>query len=231
MEEAARYTYFIAHAGSDLARARELRELLAPKLSVFLDAVDLQPGDTWDRLLPRYQRQSRATVALLSAAVETAYYLREEIASAIAYHRQDPAAHRLIPVYLDGVPKDPTGIPYGMRVLDHIDGATGLPAVADRLLQMASQLAETAPPELSPETPAPADRFALYDALCVLMPTQFDELLFRVAAPRQHLAPASEPQARRALDLLQWAEQGGSARLRTMDGAIQKMAPGVLRRA
>jgi hypothetical protein len=228
--EPARFTYFIAHAGADEARALALHALLAPSLPVFLDTVNLRPGDDWDRQLPLHQRQSRATVALVSAAVESAYYLREEIASAIAYHRRDPTEHRLIPVYLDGVPKDPAAIPYGLRALDHLDAAVlGLPGVAERLVQLAGALADAPPPPLPAATPPPADRFALYDALCKLMPVMFDEVVFRLQAPRQHLSPPSEPLSRRALDLVQWVELGGGQGLDGLAGAIRRVAPAVLR--
>ena len=60
-------TFFLAHAGRDTERARELRNHLHPDVPVFLDAYDLVPGDEWDIELPRRQRQALATVALLSS--------------------------------------------------------------------------------------------------------------------------------------------------------------------
>jgi hypothetical protein len=223
---AARYDYFIAHAGADVAAAKALRELLVPALHVFLDACDLEPGTAWDAGLAKAQRESAATVALLSPATEVAYYLREEIASAIAYQRHEPALHRLIPVYLNGVPRDPAQIPYGLRALHALDaGAGGLEAVAAQLVQMASGLAAPPPPSPAPK----ADRFALYDALCALLPAMFAEVVFRLSAPAQHMAPASEPLSRRALDLVQWAEAQGDEKMRALDGAVRKVSPGVLR--
>jgi hypothetical protein len=52
----------------------------------------------------------------------------------------------------------------------------------------------------------PVDRMPLFDRLCRLLPSQFEEVLFRVGAPRHHLAPATEPQVRRVIDLFQWAD-------------------------
>jgi hypothetical protein len=69
---------------------------------------------------------------------------------------------------------------------------------------------------------------AVFEALCRLLQPQFGEVLFRVAAPTQHLAPASEPPARRALDLVQWAEQGGPGRMSELALTIRRVAPGVL---
>jgi len=225
------YTFFLAHAGRDVDQAKVLRNLLHPGVTVFLDACDLAAGDDWATELPRRQRRSRATVALLSASTETAYYLKEEIASAIAYQRQDPGTHRLIPVYVDGLPQDPVRIPYGLRQLHALDAkrSGGMEGVAVELRKMADTLAGAGLPSLPPETPAPSDRIAIYEALCRLLAPQFEEVLFRVEAPKAHLPPPSEPPARRALDLLQWAEQGGSARMNGLGDTIRRVAPGALR--
>src|SRR5262245_40755187 len=107
----AEYVFFLAHVGADTDRAKELRNLLEPDIRTFLDAYDLEPGDPWDVELPKHQKRALATVALLSGKTESAYYLREEIATAIAYERHDPAVHRLIPVWLDGFPADPAAVP------------------------------------------------------------------------------------------------------------------------
>ena len=64
-----RYTYFIAHAGADSARARELYDLLYPQIPCFLDVVDLLPGDAWDKELREGRPASRATVVLISVPV------------------------------------------------------------------------------------------------------------------------------------------------------------------
>jgi len=223
-------TFFLAHAGPDTARAKELRNLLHPDIRVFLDAYDLLPGDEWDRVLAQRQREARATVALVSSATEPAYYLREEIASAIAYQRQDAERHRLIPVYLDGVPKDPSRIPNGMRIQHALDAAVlGMSGVAAELKRTAALLAGVPPPSPSPDTPAPADRMAVFDALCAVLPSQFDEILFRVGAPRHQLVPSSEPLVRRAIDLIQWAELSDAIRMSGLRDAIHRAAPLALR--
>jgi TIR domain len=224
-----RYTFFLAHSGRDTEHAKELRNLLHPDVSVFLDAIDLLPGDEWDMELPRRQRQAIATVAMLSSGTEAAYYLREEIASAIAYHRQEPDAHRLIPVYLDGTPKDPAQIPYGIRLRHCLDAARlGMAGVAVELKKVAKLLGTSPVPSLPAYMPKPVDRIAIFDALSTLLVPQFEEILFRVNAPKQHLAPASEPLSRRALDVVQWAEQGGSIGVESLCNSIRKVVPGVL---
>jgi hypothetical protein len=221
------YLFFIAHAGADTEAAKKLRNLLAPTIRVFLDAYDLKPGDLWDVELPRHQKRSLATVALLSRNTELAYYLREEIATAIAMERDDPAGHRLIPVYLDGVPSDPKEIPYGVRVKHSLDAARlGMEGIAEELLKAAEPISQKALPPTPAEPPETVDRFVLYDAMCRLNTSMFEELLFRTAAPTAHMAPDTMPLARRALDLIQWAESQSPAKLKVLNQAVRRMAPG-----
>jgi len=72
------------------------------------------------------------------------------------------------------------------------------------------------------------DRVALFEALCRLLLPAFDEVIFRIGAPTHQMAPVGQPLVRRALDLVQWAEQGGSARMTDLSRAIRIVAPGVL---
>lgn len=224
-----RYIFFFAHAGCDTASAKELRNLLHPDIPVFLDAYDLAPGDQWDIVLPSYQKQALATVAILSSSVDSAYYLKEEIANAIAYQRRDETRHRLIPVYIDGLPENPDEVPYGLRVRHALDVLQlGMAGVAAELRKLAANLTGAPPVSLPEDLPKPADRFAMYDTLCKLLESEFDEVSFRVAAPSQHLTPEGQPLARRALNLLQWAERGGSTRMGELCRAIRSTAPGML---
>jgi hypothetical protein len=223
------YVFFLAHVGRDTERAKELRNLLQPDVSVFLDAYDLVAGDQWDVALPKYQRNARATVALLSSAVEEAYYLREEIANAIAAQRHDPNSHRLIPVFLDGTPTDPWETPYGVRVRHSLDAVRlGMAGVAAELRRIAAALENSEPMSVPDNTTRPADRVAVFEALCRLLIPQFDEIPFRLNAPMHQLAPSGQPLSRRALDLVQWAEQGVPNRMANLAAEIRRTAPGVL---
>lgn len=225
------YVFFLAHAGPDAERALELRNLLEPGVRVFLDLVELRPGDIWSQELPKHQRRSRATIALVSHHVEWAYYLQEEIAYAIALERDDPAGHRLIPVFLDGIPRGQADIPYGLRVRHMLDAASlGLPGVVQELARIGAGLAGE-PLPAPPVLPPPTDRITLYNAICRLMPSQFAEVLFRVQAPVAHLAPETMPLARRALDLIQWAENEHEHQLQPLEAVLRQMAPGVLRQS
>ena len=223
-----KYTFFLAHAGRDKGQAEKLYDLLAGDCATFLDSRDLSPGDDWDIEIPRAQRGAAMTVALISQPVDPAYYLREEIAAAIAYQREDPAQHRLVPVYLDGRPSDPEEIPYGMRVKHALDAAKiGLRGVAEELRTLALRVAPSAAPPATAATPAVApatssDAIALYDCLLRLLPAQFDAVLLYAQAPQQYLAPATAPLATRALDLTHWAQQGGPHGVEAVRAAVRR---------
>jgi len=224
------YVFFLAHAGPDLEAAKELRNLLVPKVTVFLDHYDLLPGDRWNIELAKHQARSLATVVLLSRHTDPAYYLQEEIAKAIALERQNPGEHRLIPVYLDGAPTDSKAIPYGLQVRHSLDAAKlGMKGVAAALEQSIQGLVDKGPAAEPPNLPPPADRLALYDAMCRLNDSMFAELTFRMNPPRAHMAPETMTLARRALDLVQWTEEQGPAKMQSLTEAIRRMAPGALR--
>ncbi len=247
---ARRHTYFLAHAGRDTAHAEQLYDrLTALAVPTFLDKRCLIPGDDWDIELRRAQRDSLATVALVTLPIDPAYYFRAELASAIARQRDTPDLHRLIPVYLDGLPTRPDDVPYGLELKDALDGARlGMERVADELARVAKILTERAnplipePPSASPASqPAepsatlstsasPAARDAaiqLYDCLVRLMDTQFDVVMLYAAAPHEFMAPRTAPLATRALGLAGWAQQGGAPRLVQVRAAIRRVDPGL----
>lgn len=226
---------FLAHAGNDAAPAEVLYDLLATKHRVFLDKRNILLGDDWDLTISRAQRAARITVVLVSNKYPNAYYLREEIAAAIDMARKDPDGHRVVPVFLDGWPSDQAGIPYGLRLKHGIDAKAvgGMSAVAGALEVLLAQLAgKPSPPPSPPPPTAPRsgyDRADLFDALCQMIPSQFDETLFRTNAPLAQLSPQSAPQATRAIDLVLYMEQQGTGGLDELAQAINKVAPHLLR--
>lgn len=227
---------FLAHAGPDKARAQELYRCLTPELKVFLDCETLLPGDEWDREIPKAQRQALLTVILVSrdsAVTDRGYYLREEIAAAIAMHRARPEEHRAIPVYLDGMPRDSMEIPYGLRILHGIDvrAEGGLPAVARRLKETAAKLRGGAVPLATPVAAArPAggrDAKWLYEQLCKLLPTQFDSWVFLSGLPAEYIPTSPAPIAARALSAVQMLQQGDAAAWDKAMEALRRVAPGL----
>jgi hypothetical protein len=109
---------FLAHSGPDREQAERLFELLPrSEFSVFLDSKCLPIGTDWDTELPKIQRASRITVALISAHTDDAHYLRDEIAAAIAQSRRHPEGHQIIPVYLeDTAPHYGLNVKHGLSV-------------------------------------------------------------------------------------------------------------------
>jgi hypothetical protein len=143
---------FIAHAGADAGSARRLHALLAPRARVFLDVVDLQLGDDWDRALSEAQRGSLITVVLVSDRTDAAFYQREEIAAAIDLARDPATGHRVVPVYLDG-PSGRAKAPYGLRLKHGVElgGETTLETAAERLHALVRRIRGGAAPAPEPE--------------------------------------------------------------------------------
>jgi hypothetical protein len=154
-EAVASWDLFLAHAGDDTAPAEELYTRLAGKRRVFLDKHCVRLGDDWDLAIARAQQAARVTVVLVSARYPRAYYLREEIAAAIAMARKDSEAYRVVPVFLDGWPAEPSGIPYGLLLKNGVDAraAGGMSGVAAALEKLLAQLDGTSPPPAEPSPP------------------------------------------------------------------------------
>ncbi|HEX8109686.1 MAG TPA: toll/interleukin-1 receptor domain-containing protein [Kofleriaceae bacterium] len=213
------YDIFLAYAGADIERARTLYGLLAPQLKVFLAAETLQPGDNWADEISKAQRESKMTVLLVSSAAESAYYLREEITSAIDISRARPQEHRTIPVYLDGIPRDTNEILYGLRNLQAIDApnAGGLPGVAQRLKALTTQLDDLPPlqPVAKAGTAASQNSVALelHDRLCRLTLTEFETFLLRSGVSRELIPSELAPTGLRAVSVVQLLQQEGSEAL------------------
>jgi hypothetical protein len=234
---------FLAHAGADTAAAEQLFDLLAPDVRVWLDARSLLPGDEWPVEIPRAQRAAIATVILVSQRADHAYYLRDEIHTAIALHRAFPDEHRAVAVFLDGRPADPMAVPYGLRVLHSVDAVAegGLPGVARKLRELVAALrargaspasptavaiAATTPAPGAPAVVAPPDPVALCDRLRKLtLGAQLEGVILRAGLPRDQIAPASAPVAQRALDIVLLASQGGPGLLARVAEAVAKEAP------
>ena len=72
------------------------------------------------------------------------------------------------------------------------------------------------------------DRGELFDALCKLLPAQFDSLMFRLNVPMALAAPAQVAQVTRSAELVHLLEQEGSPGLERLAAAIKQVAPLVL---
>jgi formylglycine-generating enzyme required for sulfatase activity len=226
--ETPRYTFFIAHAGADTDRARELYGLLHPQIPCFLDAEDLTPGDDWPTTLRAAQQASLATLALISDRSDAAYYLGDEIHSAIAYQRADPERHRLVPLYLDGLPAQPEAVPYGLRVKHALDvRATGVAAVVARLADLAEIIRQQGAslPQAAPAVRRAGNRLRLYRALCSVADDAFEELLFDLGAPQRTSLEGRPPRSVRARNLVEWAEERGPEQCDALAAAVRQRVP------
>ena len=191
--------YFIAYASPDRPVARQLFDALTPH--AFLDVVCVQPGDWWDDIIPQAQQAARITVALISAHTDRAFYLRNELATAIELSRR--GEHRLVPVYLDSTPA-----PYGLARVHslRLSDFGSIQALAGAI----SGLLDGVPaPGQPPEVSEADHRLRLYENLCRLLSSQLEEIIFRLALPQEHIAPKYEVQAKRAMDVILVAQQRG----------------------
>jgi hypothetical protein len=233
---------FLAHAGADTAATEQLFDLLAPAVTAWLDSRSLLPGDEWPVEIPRAQRAALATVILVSRSADRAYYLRDEIHTAIALHRKYPGEHRAVAVFLDGRPANPMAVPYGLRVLHSLDAVAegGLPGVARKPCELVAALRARGalgpptplPPAPMPAAPTPAASpapltgQALYDLLYRLtLGAQLDAVILRADLPREHIRPSSAPIAQRAIDIVQIVDGGGPELAACVARAIAKEAP------
>lgn len=227
--------FFIAHAGADLDPARALYHLLQPHVAVWLDKEDLFPGDIWPVEIQRAQRAARATVVLVSARYDTAYYLQDEVHAAIRLLRQPGQEHRTIPVFLDGFPSADGYLPYGLTIAYGLDAkALGMDGVARELLALVPRLTGAAParpatpPPAAPPPTVPTVR-QLHGALCGLLDGQFTEILaFEGKDALRYIAGPSASRSQRALDVALWAETQGPATLSALADAVRRLAPSLL---
>jgi hypothetical protein len=139
---------FIAHAGSDVAAAEILYELLQGKLRVFLDVRCLEKGGDWDLDLPKAQIRSYMTVVLVGNTTDQAYYLRSEIEQAISLSRLDEERHRVVPVYLDAASGRSVVKPYGLNLKHGIElaGPADMPKAATQIIDAIAQAQRSAAP-------------------------------------------------------------------------------------
>lgn len=224
------YVYFLAHASADEALARQLHaKLRAGGVSCFLDLEDLMPGDEWDLVIPRAQRASAATILLVSARYDAAYYLRDEVHAAIALGRQPGSEHRLVPIFVDGVPQP---MPYGVGLKQGFDlTKLGMDEVVARLVALAAKLGGATQPS-APPPPAPTrDLPSLHSALCAIQQIggMFEEILaYELPEAARFIAGSGATPAQRAGDLVQWASLQGEDTLDRLWRAAKKRAPGLL---
>ena len=141
-EPAERYDVFIAHAGRDATRAHAMYMALEERgVKTFLDSEALRPGDRWTDVIPKALHSSRMTAVLVSRGSRDAHYLGEEIVLAVDLARDTDSSHRVVPIYLDGRPRDPEDKPYGLESVQAIDlRRRGLESTADELAELLGQM-------------------------------------------------------------------------------------------
>lgn len=123
MTDKFRYDAFIAYSKADVTYAKRIHAILsALGYRVFLDS-DLSAGADWLSAIPSAQRESLATIVLVSQHSNAAFFQQAEVLRAIKLSRTD-GRHRVVPVYLTtSVPPEisnvfPVEHVQGIRVAD-----------------------------------------------------------------------------------------------------------------
>jgi hypothetical protein len=129
------WDFFIAHSSKDTALAEQLFEYLTGSARVFLDVRSLEPGMDWDVELAAAQRRAKATIVLVSAYTDAAYYQRVEIRQAIDLARP-PGTHLVVPLITVDDAKEGLASQYGLSLKQSLtlSAALSLEAAALRLL-------------------------------------------------------------------------------------------------
>jgi formylglycine-generating enzyme required for sulfatase activity len=219
------YDLFLAHAGADRATAETLFDQLVPEVHAWLDVRCLLPGDEWPKEVALAQRAALATVVLLSRNAEHAYYLTDETQAAIALYRRFPDKHRVVAVFLEGLPADPGQVPAGLHSLHSLDALAegGLEGVARKLKALVAVLRERGAtaaqlpvpvhvglPERRPENPArPSPSYP--DESTRSLSVQIDEARERKRAIDQIGADTTEID-REIMQLRRQLREGGQLR-------------------
>ncbi|MEN0061084.1 MAG: UvrD-helicase domain-containing protein [Myxococcota bacterium] len=204
-------TFFVAHALLDEAWANALGDALEPESCTF-DT----PGE------------SLVQVLLLSRQVPGSFYVQPVIARAVAALRK--GSRHAVPVWIDGLPKQPDEAPYGLSTLHALDGdALGPNGVASRLREHVTILRQ----EGQGHRPSAID-LSVVDGpwsarLGLARGLTFETL---EATARSLQAPVSHFRSERgafALDLVLWAMHDGAVPADDLEAALRDALESELR--
>jgi len=116
------HDFMVLYASPDAPFALPLAGALRRCGSVFIDRESVAPGADWRSTISGALEVSRTFVVLVSRASRQSWYQGDEISRAVSLVRRRPDRHRVVPVYLEGLPDDPSTIPYGLATIQGIDG-------------------------------------------------------------------------------------------------------------
>lgn len=98
---------FISHSSKDNVAAETLKAALDPHFSVFLDKVDLRPGDSWQESIETELLGCHCAVVMLSPnVIANPHWVQAEAYVFSLRLRLLDSEFRMVPVLLDGVTED-----------------------------------------------------------------------------------------------------------------------------
>jgi hypothetical protein len=124
------YDFFISYAREDEAEVEALVRTLKevrPDARIFLDKLEIQPGESWQAELDEALESCRKVIAVYSPAYLQSKVCIEEFNMARLRHRESDDGV-LVPIYLRTV--DPK-LPLYMRSLNYVDCREGDPERID----------------------------------------------------------------------------------------------------
>lgn len=194
---------FLTCPPASRASAMALWDQLQGQVRVFCGERSVAPGERWEEVVPAAQCAARATVLVVPPRANAAWYLGDEVLTAIALHRAGPAAHRVVVVRLE--PGNP--VPGPLAGSDAIDvGPGGIAAVARELGALVTELRRKPVPARTAARPKlEAKRFQLHERLARLNGAMLEQILASARIDRTSLDPRTASVAERALGAAQLA--------------------------
>jgi hypothetical protein len=195
---------FLAYPSAIRAVAAALSEQLKGKVRVFRGERATSLGERREELVPAAQYAARATVLLTSSRASAAWYLGDEVLTALALHRAAPAAHRLVVVRLE--PGLTVPAPLGVPEMIDAAQAGGLAGVASELFALITELRRRpASPRAATRPKLEARHFQLHERLARLNSAMFEQIVATARVDLAELGPRMTPVADRAISVAQLA--------------------------
>lgn len=128
---------FISHSAKDVRPARRLRDQLTEAgFEVFVDIVDVVPGDNWAKAVGSALESADLMIVLLTAGAGKSEQLRREVEYALGNPR---FKDRLLPVFIGEAASQARDVPWILKHLRHVSIPNGsdFSAVLDHLAEHA----------------------------------------------------------------------------------------------
>ncbi len=111
------YDIFISYPSQEFDIAKEIYKHFSTRFSVFMDKISLKCGMDWTEEIPKAQKNSAVTLAIISNNTKKAFYEKEEITRAIKLRKL--RKHIIIPIILTNDENIPD-LPFGLENIQYL---------------------------------------------------------------------------------------------------------------